>query len=302
MNIIKRETPKLGKFISEEGREDFILAYNEAMAILPPPQKRFDIKTKYGSVRVYYFVTVENKNEEPIMLLNGRSASTPMWESNLEGLMVERPIYSIDLLGEPGMSIQQQPIIDSRDQAEWLREVIAKLDLQRVHLVGVSIGGWMAMNLVRFYPERIASISLLEPFQVFAPMSLKLIAMSTPFTIPVIPKVIREKMLSVISGGAEADDSVPVAKLIESGMRNYKVKLPYPQSFSIEELQAIELPILALMGEKSTVHNSKKAVENGKNYVKNIEIESWENASHAINGEFSSEVNARILEFVKNHS
>lgn len=67
-----------------------------------------------------------------------------------------------------------------------------------------------------------------------------------------------------------------------------------------EDLKNINVPVLALMAEKSTMHNSGKAVETGKKYVKDIDIVNWKNASHAINGEFSNEVNARILNFIEN--
>lgn len=56
------------------------------------------------------------------------------------------------------------------------------------------------------------------------------------------------------------------------------------------------------MAKNSTMHNSEKAVEKGKNFVKDIEITNWPNASHAINGEFPFEINARILEFVAQNS
>ncbi|WP_018758157.1 alpha/beta fold hydrolase [Paenibacillus terrigena] len=293
---------KLGHFTSKAGEAEFKNAYHEAMALIPKPNETKDIHTNYGTVRVYYFTEEKNRDKEPIVLLPGRSASTPMWEPNLEGLMKERPIYAIDLLGEPGMSIQTVAIVNRQVQAEWLNQVLEALNLDRAHIVGVSIGGWTAINLTRYYPERIASISLLDPVFVFAPISLKMIALSIPASVPVIPQAIREKMLSYISGGAKADESEPIAKLIESAMRNYKLKLPAPDQISIEDLKKIDLPILALMAENSTMHNSKKAVEKGKKYVKDIDIESWPNASHAINGEYPEEVNSRILVFVKKHS
>lgn len=297
--LIKSET---GHFISKAGEAEFKNAYNEAMALIPKPNETKDIQTKYGTVRVYYFTEEKNRDEEPIVLLPGRSASTPMWEPNLEGLMKERPIYAIDLLGEPGMSIQTVAIDNRQVQAEWLNQVFEELNLDRAHIVGVSIGGWTAMNLARYYPERIASISLLDPVFVFAPISLKMIALSIPASVPAIPQAIREKMLSYISGGAKADESEPIAKLIESAMRNYKLKLPAPDQISVEDLKKMDLPILALMAENSIMHNSKKAVKNGKKYAKDIDIESWPNASHAINGEYPEEVNSRILVFVKKHS
>ncbi|PGH84715.1 alpha/beta hydrolase [Bacillus thuringiensis] len=299
---MKRDDNKIGHFISEKGKEDFQIAYDESMALLPKPNETKDIKTKYGTIRAYYFTKEENKHKEPILLLPGRGASTPMWVPNLEGLREKRPVYTIDLLGEPGMSVQTKVIENQKQQAEWLNEVIEGLGLEKVHIVGVSIGGWTTMNLARYNPEHIATASLLDPVFVFAQISIKMILASIPASVPIVPKFLGEKMLSYVSGGAEASDDEPIAKLIESGMRNYKLKTPAPDLFSKEDLKSIDIPVLALMAEKSTMHNSVKAVETGKKYVKDIDIVNWKNASHAINGEFSNEVNARILDFVEKHS
>jgi len=293
-----RAGQEVSSFTSEEGKEEFVRAYRDAMAALPKPQATMDIETAYGTVRVYYFTKEANRPQAPLLLLPGRSASTPMWEANLVGLLEERPVYTVDLLGEPGMSRQTAPIKTKEDQAKWLNQVITELGLDRVHLVGVSIGGWTAMNLARFYPERIASLSLLDPVFVFAPIPIKMVLASIPATVPGVPKAIREKMLSYISGGAEADESVPVAKLIESGMRNFKIRLPAPDLFKEEDLAKINRPVLALIAENSTMHDAQKAVATGKKYVRNIQIEIWPGASHAINGEFPEAVNRRILDFV----
>ncbi|BCA35399.1 carboxylesterase [Bacillus thuringiensis] len=83
---MKRHDNKIGHFTSEEGKEDFQIAYDESMALLPKPNDTKDIKTKYGTIRAYYFTKEENKHKEPILLLPGRGASTPMWVPNLEGL------------------------------------------------------------------------------------------------------------------------------------------------------------------------------------------------------------------------
>ncbi|WP_448163571.1 alpha/beta fold hydrolase [Bacillus mobilis] len=299
---MKREDNKIGHFISEKGKEDFQIAYDESMALLPTPNDMKDIETTFGTIRTYYFTKEENKHKEPILLLPGRGASTPMWVPNLEGLREKRPVYTIDLLGEPGMSVQTKVIENQKQQAEWLNEVIEGLGLEKVHIVGVSIGGWTAMNLARYNPEHIATASLLDPVFVFAQISIKMILASIPASVPIVPKLLREKMLSYVSGGAEINDDEPIAKLIESGMRNYKLKTPAPDLFSKEDLKNINVPVLALMAEKSKMHNSVKAVETGKKYVKDIDIVNWKNASHAINGEFSNEVNARILDFIEKYS
>lgn len=170
---MKRHDNKVGHFTSEKGKEDFQIAYDESMALLPKPNDTKNIKTKYGTIRAYYFTKEENKHKEPILLLPGRGASTPMWVPNLEGLREKRPVYTIDLLGEPGMSVQTKVIENQKQQAEWLNEVIEGLGLERVHIVGVSIGGWTTMNLARYNPEHIATASLLDPVFVFAQISIK---------------------------------------------------------------------------------------------------------------------------------
>lgn len=75
-----------------------------------------------------------------------------------------------------------------------------------------------------------------------------------------------------------------------------------PDLLSDENLKNVDVPVMAFMAENSTMHNSEKAVEKGKKFVKNITIESWPNASHAINGEFPNEINERILDFVEQNS
>lgn len=293
---------KMGCFISAKHQAEFQSAYDEAMALLPRPALTQDVETEFGTVRVYKFTYEVNREKEPLLLLPGRSSSTPMWEPNLRGLMSERPVYALDLLGEAGMSQQTKRIANQKEQARWLHEVITRLKLERVHLVGVSIGGWTIMNVVRFYPEKVASVSLLDPVFVFAPISLKMVAASIPASVPFMPKWIREKMLSYISGGAKADDSEPIARLIESAMRTFKVKLPAPDLFSPSDLQKIEVPVLALMAQNSTMHDSAKAVRNGTTYVPCLEMINWPNASHAINGEYPDQVNAKIVAFVDQHS
>src|SRR5699024_2619474 len=126
--LFKEHSP-IGHFISERGKEDFYTAYDEAMALLPSPKETKDIETGYGFVRVYLFTKEKNKDKEHVLLLPGRSSSTPMWEPNLEGLMMARPVYTIDLLGEPGMSKQSVPIKNQKDQARWLAKVASRSDL-----------------------------------------------------------------------------------------------------------------------------------------------------------------------------
>ena len=150
-----------------------------------------------------------------------------MWADNLPGLLALRSVYTIDLLGEPGLSIQDRPLETDADQAAWLHEVIAQLPEPAVHVVGLSIGGWTAMNLAVHRPQKIASLTLIEPVFVFTSMSVEAILRSIPASVPWLPRKLRDDFNSWTAGGAPVEHE-PVGDMIEAGMAAYRLKLPVP--------------------------------------------------------------------------
>ncbi|TDQ40726.1 hypothetical protein [Aureibacillus halotolerans] len=103
VGFLFRDDGTLSRFLSDEAETEFKEVYASAMNELPEPHTQQRIETTFGVVQMYGFGDVES-TKTPLLLLPGKSASTPMWESNLADLMKERPVYTIDLLGEPGLS------------------------------------------------------------------------------------------------------------------------------------------------------------------------------------------------------
>jgi pimeloyl-ACP methyl ester carboxylesterase len=285
---------KIGGFTNEEGKTQYMAAYDEAMKYLPKCTKQYDIDTSFGIARVYQF---GESLTNPIVLLPGRSSCTPMWKDNLVGLAKQKTVLTIDLLGDSGKSIQTKTLKNSEDQAICLNETLTKINVRKVHLVAVSMGGWNTVNLFLNFPNNIASISLFDPANVFAKYSWKAIVFSLS-ALPFFPEFLRKKFLSWIAGGATISENDPIAKLIATGIKYYKAQLPFPAYPSDELIKKITIPILVVMAGRSIVHNSHKAVERAKRLLPNAQVECWEDASHAINGEFPEKMNFRILSFI----
>jgi pimeloyl-ACP methyl ester carboxylesterase len=231
-------------------------------------------------------------------LLPGRAAASPMWAGNLTGLVSARGVYCIDLLGEPGLSVQTKPVTGDADHAAWLDELIAALPIDRVHLVGLSFGGWIALNLASHRPQRLASVIVLDPVNTFRRITWKVIVVSLGAVIPGMPKPWRSKLMSWIAGGAEASDTDPVAALIASGMRDFAAMLPQPKYPSDEQLRSITVPTLAVIAGRSIIHNPTKAAERARRLLPAATVELWPLASHAINGEFPARIASTINGFV----
>lgn len=281
--------------MTPEGRTRFAKAYRDAMAALPDPIETHNVNTEFGEVRAYRF---SEKPGPPLVLLSGRAGTSAMYEPNIAALCQQYSVYTLDTLGEPGMSVQTVPIRTSADQARWLNTVLSELDLNRVHMVGVSFGGWQAVNLALHRPERIASLSVLDPPNVLARFSAELM-LAALATIPIAPRAMRQWFLRWISGDEPVSDTDPVAKVIEAGMTEYKMLIPIPTYPSDAELASIKMPVLAIVAGRSTIHDPQKAFYRAKTVLHDGQAELWEHASHAISGECADEVNARLLKFVE---
>lgn len=295
---ISYDPSSVGHFRSYEGERAYKQAYEEAMKLLPTPSRTNDIVTDYGVVRVYEFHNDQSITDIPIVLLPGRSSGVPMWSYNLEDLVSERTVYAIDALGDAGLSIQTKKIENDDDQAKWLEQVFSQLELTKVHLVGHSFGGWSAANYVVHYPERVITLSLLEPVFVFTGLRWQIYLKSIPASIPILPQSWRDKMLADIGGAAEIDLNDPIARMISEATKHYAAVLPVPVQLTKEQLNGLKMPVYAALAEKSTIHDVQKAYGTAVREVEDLQIKIWPGASHSLPMEFTEQLDREILDFM----
>ncbi|MER7862891.1 alpha/beta hydrolase [Amycolatopsis japonica] len=286
---------KVGGFASSAARAEYEAVYDRGLAALPAPTGVHDIQTAFGVARVYRF---GERGGTPIVLLPGRAGTAVMWEPNLKALLGHGEVYAVDLIGEPGRSEQTVPIRDGADQAAWLTTVLAELDLPSVHLIGYSFGGWLAANLAVRAPERLRSLTVIDPVLTFGGLTPGLVVRATLTAIPVVNRWARPSFLNWISGGAEVDATDPVARVIDEGMRTYRIALPSPKLFTDEQLRSLRMPVLALIAGRSVIHDPDRAAARARELLPRGQVELWPSATHAIAGESAAEVNTRVLKFL----
>lgn len=289
---IRTRSP-IGHWNSERARDRYVAAYQAAFAALPEPDRQLDVRTNYGVVRVYRFKGT-GSHDRPLILLPGRASATPVWAANLPSLLALADVYAMDLLGEPGLSVQSRPIASDADHGRWLTQVLAALPEDGFDVVGMSIGGWTAVNLALHHPVKIASLILIEPVQVFADMPLETILRSIPAALPITPKAWRDSFNSYTAGGAPVGDEA-VAHLIEAGMAGYTLRLSAPTRISAARLRSIRIPTLVFLAGRSVMHSGAGARTVAERALPHVSVRFYPNASHAINGEYPDEI-ARDLE------
>lgn len=144
------------------------------MSLCPEPAEVLDVGTAHGTTRVYRF---GEGDAPPLVLLPGLGATSACYADLLPALAATGPVYTVDTLGEPGRSVQRARLTTHADRARCLDDVLGELGLGEVHLVGGSTGGWHCVNQAVHAPERVASISLLDPTSVTAPFGRAVVAL-----------------------------------------------------------------------------------------------------------------------------
>jgi len=283
---------RIGKFTSPAGRQRFQESYDEGMRLLPAPAAVHDVRTAFGEVRVYRFGATGGV---PIMLLHGRNGTAVSWQPNIAPLAERRTVYAVDLLGEAGASVQTAPIRDADDHAAWLDETIAGLGLRTAHLVGYSIGGWAACNQVVRRPERVASISLLDPANTVGRIPVGTVLRTIPAFVSARG---RTSFLRWVDGQGADPLANPVGRVIDAAMRDYRPALPQPAYFTDDQLRSVMMPVLAIVAGRSVMHDPVAALRRAEALIPGVQAELWPQATHSIAGQCADEVNARILRFL----
>ncbi|MDZ8054274.1 MAG: alpha/beta fold hydrolase [Aulosira sp. ZfuVER01] len=242
----------------------------------------------------------------PVILLHGAWNDSSQWVSAIDSLSCNFHCFAPDLLG---FGESENPNIHySIDlQVECLAEFLQALKLEKVYLVGHSLGGWIAASYALKYPEQVNGLVLLSPEGVeiagqekywqkmqrlvkYSPLIFKLLKLLRPLT----------KILGLQTK-------------IQEYLQPRKLILQYPTACQLlfqrqqPELEAellqnrlhlIEVPTLILQGGKDT----PDAITKSQTYAQLIPKVEFKMMSHAGNDILEScvgVVTEDIQEYIK---
>jgi pimeloyl-ACP methyl ester carboxylesterase len=110
--------------------------------------------------RIHY---VGQGSGEPVLLIHGAfgSGAGLLQTAFGQGLAARFRVIAADSLGHGQSDAPSDPSrYGPRRRADQLKAVLDALGIARAHVVGYSMGGWMASALASFHPERIASLAI----------------------------------------------------------------------------------------------------------------------------------------------
>lgn len=281
----------VGKFVDQKAQERYFATYEAIRRKWPVPSEELDVVTRFGSTRVR-----RSGTGSPIVLLPGAMGTSLSWYFYAAELAARHTVYAVDTIGEPGHSVQTRPLESTDDEADWLADVLAGLGHEKVHLVGISRGAYMALNLATRRPTGVAGVLAFEPGG-FGIAFLRFVIWS-------IGELFRWWLPAAILRRVSAGDPAvrhTMRPLVFRGLK-YKIQMAPLHEFTDDELRSIDVPTYFVLGERSLI-NARELASRVESLVPRVRTEIVPGATHALNLEELELTTAQILAFAgENHA
>jgi abhydrolase domain-containing protein 6 len=133
--------------------------------------ERFSSGLKRRTIQVgdHRFVYSDGGHGEPVVLLHGFGASADSWNRFAGKLTKRYRVIAPDLPGWGESTRVETASYGYPAQIERLHQFLSLLGLRRMHLVGHSMGGFIASAYAARYPDEVITLGLIAPHGMVEP-------------------------------------------------------------------------------------------------------------------------------------
>ncbi|GAB1692302.1 alpha/beta fold hydrolase [Krasilnikovia sp. M28-CT-15] len=243
-------TPGTPIYRSAAGAAAVRRRYRAALANWPVPAQQLIVPTAQGDT---FVLACGPADAPPVLALQGSGANTAMWRHQIATWARDLRVYAVDVIGEPGLSAPSRPPLDSDAYARWLDEVIRRLGLTSVAMVGVSLGGLLAIDFAVRRPGRVSRLALLSPSGVGRRRSRVVVAALAlrPFGEPGRRRLLRY-FVGPVAAHRSADSELPL--LI---FRHFRPRTTGIPTFSDAQLGGLTMPVMVMVGGRDRMLDSR---------------------------------------------
>lgn len=254
---------------SSQGERAVLERYRTILTRWPVPNQQLRVPTREGET---FVIVCGPEDAPPLLLLHGSMANSAMWMGDVAAWSTHFRTYAVDIIGDAGLSAPSRPPLDSDAHALWLDDVMQALSLTKASMVGVSLGGWLALDYATRRPERVESLVVLCPGGV-GRQKIGFLFKLLPLRL--LGQYGQRKASELVLGRGPANPSpalqyfMDFIALIHRNFRSRMVKLPL---FSDEALRRLAMPVLAILGGKDVLIDSAETKRRLEKNVPNAQI------------------------------
>jgi pimeloyl-ACP methyl ester carboxylesterase len=278
-----------GIYVSAEGARAIEQRYRGVLDLWPVPSEQLTVPTREGET---FVVACGPADAPPVVLLHGAGANSAMWLGDVASWSQHFRVYAVDVIGEPGLSAPSRPSLASDAYAAWLDDVLRGLAVNRASMVGVSLGGWLALDYATRRPERVDRLVVLAPGGIGRQKwGVVLVALLLR---PFGRWGLRTTMQLALGDLPTDGEVVEYFMLIHRHFRPRRELLP---RFSDDALRGLAVPVLVVVGDRDAMLDSHDTRRRLERIQSRASVRFLPDAGHALFGQTGA-----VLEYLRDQS
>jgi pimeloyl-ACP methyl ester carboxylesterase len=239
------------------------------------PPESLDITTSFGPTRAYRWPG----DGAPVVFLHGLGDSSLRWIPYANALAAH-DVYAIDIMGDVGQSTPNDTFTGGADYGAWLGQTIHGLGVRSPHVVGWSLGGFVALAYA-MEPDGPASTTCFEPVGVVKLNLRGLMTWSLRVALASFaPPGMRPRLARRLGQPLITDKAA--MKLLSHASRGHPPKGPPLPPFDDDDLASIAGPVRVLAGGNSAAFDAQALCDRITTAVTHGEAHLVADAGHAI--------------------
>ena len=135
--------------------------YEEKLKNWPVSFEELRLPTRYGET----YVVASGPLDAPLLLcFHAMGFNGLTYSPNIADLSANYRVLVVDTIGDQGKSIVRHDYPENiREYADWVSDLINAAGYDKAHLLGCSMGGWIAHGTAVFHPEIVDTLVLISP-------------------------------------------------------------------------------------------------------------------------------------------
>jgi len=249
------------------------------------------------------FYVFNNKEQSiPIVFVHGVGLTYEIWQPQLD-FFKDYSNLSYDILGHGKSSLTKQNI-SFNDFSDQLIELINELKIEKIHLVGFSIGSLVARNFATRYGERLRSLILLGSIYKRSEQQQKIVnerfnqaKKELKLSRQALKRWFTDKYLENNPDTYEKISSILSGNNMANFLRVYELFVKHKND---EDFKKIQTKTLVMTGEHdvgSTIEMSQQL----NSIIKDSELKIIKDGKHLCGIECADEVNLTIKNFIEKY-
>ncbi|MDT8272830.1 MAG: alpha/beta fold hydrolase [Desulfomonilia bacterium] len=251
---------------------------------------------------------VRNGTGETIVLLHGFGANKDNWVRFVRHIPKEYRIYALDLPGHGDSPFIEDKTYSLDAITDGISRAIDELGIERFHLAGNSMGGWISTYYASLNPDRVLTLGLVDPAGVASPIQSDLHKKIEEGTNILIPTT-QEEFETALEFAFHRQPFLPWPvkpvlgrKMVQRSHISEKIwndyRLGAPEATPL--LSQLTMPVLLIWGEQDRITHVS-AAEVYKVHIPYVNVVILEDCGHVPMVERPRETAQHYTSFLRSH-